>query len=156
VHSLSPTRHSRLGGRHDVFLLEALCIDVVCHPGLLRHRRGLTGPLALRCGFHLVCILTRPRGTGYDLVVASHTIIPFFLQLTSPGCLSVQPTNISHQYRLPHDLARHHQLERLRSLCQWQPMRNVWRDAASGKPVHEHREIPLLPGRVQTAQAANS
>ena len=34
-------------------------------------------------------------------------------------------------------------------------MGDVRRDAAGGEPTHEHRKIPLLPGRVKAAQSAN-
>src|SRR5262249_20605656 len=88
-------------------------------------------------------------------LAALHTIIHFFPQLTSPRCLSIQPMNLSHQHRLPNDLACNHQFERRGGLFQWQPMGDVWRDATRSEPAHEHREIPLPPGWLKATQAAN-
>jgi hypothetical protein len=115
---------------------------------LLGHGQRNWGLTRIMCHKQLSALM-------YPLSAGPHTITPFFLQLPSPGYFSVQPTNSSHQHRLPDDLACSHQLECRCGLLQWQPVGDVRRDAAGGKPAHKHYKISLLPGRVKAAQAAN-
>src|SRR5262247_3850919 len=92
--------------------------------------------------------------TRYHTTVVACMISWFTTHMA--GYFSVQPANSLHQHRLADDLACNYQFERCCSLLQWQPMGDIRCNAPGGKPAHEGCEIPLLPGRVKAAQAANS